>query len=182
MHAQDLGGVLGIDAGLLGELLDREVRGARSVRALDALEIEEALVVEVSEDELGEALLGVGEVAHLELPPQVVDEGGLLREVLLDRRQLLEAAAARGQRLLEGAVLEELLPVDLADLLGVGLLGFAGFEALSVLEAVDTELALLVRRGLDGVDGVVAGRPGARLEILVGRGRGSRRIPCGFLR
>ena len=179
--AEDLGRVLGVDAGFFGELLDREVRGARAVRALDALEVEEALVVEVAEDELGEALLVVGEVAHLELPAEVIDERGLLREVLLDGRQLFEAAAARGERLLQRAVLEELLPVDLADLLGVGLLGLAGFQAFPVLEAVDAELALLV--GLvDGVDGVVARRPGGAARNPRPPGRGSRRIPCGFPR
>ena len=86
-----------------------------------------------------------------------------------------------GQRLLERAVLEELLPVDLADLLGVGLLGLARLVALAVFEAVDAELALLV--GLvDGVDGVVAGRPRPGLEVLVGQDGVARRIPYGFLR
>ena len=40
---------------------------------------------------------------------------GALREVLLDGRQLLEAAAVAREGLLERAVLEELLPVDLLD-------------------------------------------------------------------
>ena len=57
-----------------GQILDGEVGRSGAVRALDALEVEVPLLVEVADDELGEAALLVAEVAHLELPHQVVEQ------------------------------------------------------------------------------------------------------------
>ena len=47
----------GSSRNLARQLVDREVGRLLAVLALDALEIEEAVVVEVADDELGEALL-----------------------------------------------------------------------------------------------------------------------------
>ena len=171
-QAEDLGRIFGVDAGLVRELFDREVGGACSVGAFDAFGGREALIVEVSEHELREALLRVGHVAHLDLPAQMVDERFSLGEVLLDRRHLLEPAAVGGERLLQRAVLEELLPVDLVRLLVVGLLRLAALHPLPGRRACrDAALALLHRRRLDGGGVVVLGGPGARLEVLVGEDR-----------
>ena len=102
---------------------------------------------------------------------QVVDEVALLREVLLDGRQLLEAAAARRQGLLERAVLEELLPVDLLDLLVLGPL----LEVRRRARAVSvTPIALLAgRRRLRrarALDRLAVGA-GARVDLVVGQDR-----------
>ena len=113
--AQDVLGVLGVDGDLPRQVLDREVRRLLAVLPLGALEVEKAVVVEVADDELGERPLLVREVAHLELPAEVIDERGPLREVLLDGGKLLEAAAVARQGLLQRPVLQELLPVDLLD-------------------------------------------------------------------
>ena len=180
--AEDLGGVLGIEAGLVGEVLDGEVRGARR-RPARSMPLRSRKPFSSRLPRTSSAKRRSVSVKSLiwSCQREVVDEVRRLGEVLLDGRQLLEAAAARGERLLERAVLEELLPVDLADLLVVGLLGLAGLDALPVLEAVDPELALLVRL-VDGVDGVVLGGAGAGARSRRRRGPGSRRAPYGFRR
>ncbi len=60
------------------------------------------------------------------------------RQVLLDRRQIVEAAAVYGRRLLQRPVLEELLPVDLA----------RGFLGLTVVVGRTPEVFLEWSRGL----------------------------------
>ncbi len=131
------------------------------------LRSKESVVVEVPQHELREAPLVLQEVAHLELPPQVVDERLRLGEVLLDRRQLLVAAAAARQGLLEGAVLEELLPVDLLDPLVVGpLLEVRDFHLLGRHGRGVRLARLYLYRDL-AVLGVAVG-PGARVDFLVG--------------
>ena len=168
--AEDLGRVFRVEAGLVGQLLDRQIGGAGAVLALDALEVEVALVVEVADDQLGEATLAVAEVAHLQLPHQVLCTlAGRLREVLLDGRELFEAAAAGRQRGLEGAVLEELLPVDLLHLLVLGALGHVdvALEALGLTDAFLDGLLGVQRAGARAV-GVVAG---AGVDFVIGQDR-----------
>ncbi len=145
-HRQHLGRVLGVEAGLDRQVLDGEVGDLLPVRALAADEIEVALLVEVTEDQLGEAALVVDEVAHLQLPLEVVVQVGGLGQVLLDRRHLLEAAAVRRQRLLELAVLEELLPVDLLGALLVGARVHVG-GAIAALHALEPLLVQKPRTG-----------------------------------
>jgi hypothetical protein len=96
--------------------------------ALGVLDAEVAVVVEVSEDVLGDDLLLVGEVREVELPGEVVVERPLLDHRLRVARQIFgrDVAPVRrsrgpGQRV----VVEVVLPVDLvlaavaADLLGL---------------------------------------------------------------
>jgi hypothetical protein len=49
----------------VGQLVDRDVGGSLAVVTLGALEVEEAVVVEVADDQLGEAAFAVGEVGQL---------------------------------------------------------------------------------------------------------------------
>ena len=114
-------------------------------------------------------LLLVGEVAELHLPAQVIDERRALGEVLLDRRELFEAAAVARQGLLKRAVLEELLPVDLLDPLLVGPL-------LQVATRRPSPRPWPANRGRGGslmasaVLGVAV-RAGPRIDLLVGEHR-----------
>ena len=91
-----------------------------------------------------------------------------LGEVLLDRRQLLEAASVLRQRLLERAVLEELLPVDLPRLL----FGLARYLVARVRLLVHVRLGpLWLGRGLAaftraGTLGLVVGEDRIVVELL----------------
>ena len=167
--AQDVLGVLRIDLRFARQILDRQVGRLLAAVALRSLEVEDAVVVEVIDDELGEALLVVGEVAHLQLPVQVIDQGASLRQVLLDGRQVVEAPAVGRQRLLERSVLEELLPVDLLNplvllaLLEVGHVGLLGFHGDGVGRArLDGDH---VRN--PGLFGLPVGVAGAGVDLLV---------------
>ena len=164
---EHLFGVLELDVGLAREVLEREIGRARPVVALGALEIEEPVLVEVAEDELGEPALGVGEVGELELPAEVVDEGGLLGEVGLDGGKVVVAAPRLRKGLLEGAVLQKLLPVDLVDLLLVlGPLELGGL-VVHALGDLGVGLALLHDRfaPVDLPLGVLARGP--RVDLVV---------------
>ncbi len=74
--AQDVRRVFGVEPRLAGQVLDRQVGRACAVFALDPLEVEVALLVEVADDELRETPLFVREVAHLQLPHQVIVQTG----------------------------------------------------------------------------------------------------------
>jgi hypothetical protein len=101
MRREDVLGVLGVEARFLGEVLEGEVGRARAVVDRCRRGPSKPRSSRFPRTSSAKRRSVVGEVAHLELPAQVLDERLLLGEVLLDGRQLLEATAARGQRLLQ---------------------------------------------------------------------------------
>ncbi len=71
-HLQNQRRILRVQLGLGRQIVDGQVRRARAVGALDAHQVQITLFVEISDDQLGEAPLGFGEVTHLQLPQQVI--------------------------------------------------------------------------------------------------------------
>ena len=158
---QHVGSVFGVEPGFFGQIFDGQIWGARPVGSLDALQIQVALLVQVADDQLRKAAFSLGEITGRELPEQVIVQAARLGEVLLDGRQLVESAAVSGDRLLQAAVLEELLPVDLSD----GLLALAGVGGLG-RRALELRVCRLRLRALARI---VAGA--ASLDVLVGQHR-----------
>ena len=78
------------------------------------------------------------------MPAEVIDERHALRQVLLDRGQLVVTAAVARQRLLQGAVFQKLLPVDLLDPLFL-----AAFVQVGYVELLRRHGRGIRGRGLD---------------------------------
>ena len=145
-QGQHLTRILGVETGLLRQIVQRQVRQLFALRVEVALEVEVTLLVEVADHEQREVTLRVDEVAHLQLPQQVVVQGGQLGEVLLDRWQLVEAAPRRAGWLAQLLVFEVAIPVDVVRFFRVAHLGLRGALALRRLGSLVGRGDRLLRR------------------------------------
>jgi hypothetical protein len=98
--------VVAVQLRFVGEILDRQVGGARPILALDALQVQQAIIFEVTNNQFAKAALDVCEISQLQLPQQVILQRARPREALLNRGELIEPRRAfGGSRLLLATVL-----------------------------------------------------------------------------
>ena len=107
------------------------------------------------------------EIAHLQLPQQVIVQAARLGQVLLDGGQIFEPSPRRGERRLQRAVFQELFPVDLLHLLFLRALRHVdvALEPLRLTYPFFDGTFAVERAGTRPI-GVVAG---ARIDFVIGK-------------